>query len=86
MIQLDFAANTAWKNGEYADVKSITFSRSGFLPSVEMTRSALCVCRYGMRLALVTGTSSTATPSRAAISLAMSTSSPWGAMSVPTKP
>ena len=39
------AANTAWKNGEYAEVKSITFSRSGFLPSVEITRSAFFVCR-----------------------------------------
>ena len=55
--------NTAWKKGEYAIVKSITFSRSAFLPSVEITRSALRVCSAGMRLALVTGTSSTATPS-----------------------
>ncbi len=39
------AANTAWKKGEYAAVKSITFSRSAFLPSVEMTRCAFLVCR-----------------------------------------
>lgn len=50
------------------------FSRSGFLPRLEITRSTLRVCRYGTRLALVTGTSSSFTPSCLAISAAVSMS------------
>ena len=81
-----FGANTAWKNGELAALKSMTFSRSAFLPSVEITRSAFFVCRYAMRLALLTGTSSAFTPSLAAMRFAVSMSRPCGFMSTPTKP
>jgi len=45
LIAVPLGANTAWKNGEYAAVKSITAARSGFLPRVLMTRSAFFVCR-----------------------------------------
>jgi hypothetical protein len=46
----------------------------------------LLALQVGMRLGLLTGTSSSFTPSLSAIRRAMSTSRPWGAMSTPTKP
>ncbi len=66
--------NTPWKYGAYALEKSMTFSRSGVLPSEEITMSTLLVVRYGIRFALFTGTSFSLTPSALARSPAMSMS------------
>ncbi len=54
----------------------MTFSRSGFLPRLEITRSTLPVVRNGMRLVLLTGVSSSLTLSWSASSLAVSMSRP----------
>ena len=66
--------NTPWKYGAYALEKSMTFSRSGVLPSDEITMSTLLVVRYGIRFALFTGTSFSLTPSALARRPAMSMS------------
>src|SRR5471032_715169 len=72
--------------GEYDCEKSMTLSRSASRPSVEMTRSTLFVCRYGMRFALVTGTSSSLAPSFFASNPETSISSPSNCMVGPTDP
>ncbi|MNV33228.1 hypothetical protein D3C71_1245890 [compost metagenome] len=64
----------------------MTFSRSGFLPRLEITRSTLPVVRNGMRLVLLTGVSSSLTLSWSASSFAVSISRPRGFMSGPTEP
>ena len=37
--------NTAWKKGAYEVVKSMTFSRSAFLPSEDTIRSTFLDCK-----------------------------------------
>ena len=74
LIDTSFGPYTLLGNGAYACVKSITLARSAFLPRLEMTTSTLPVVRNGIRLVLVTGTSSALTPSSLATRLAMSMS------------
>lgn len=56
----------------------MTFWRSGVTDMLEMTMSALPVCRNGTRLAPVVGTISSVTPRPLASRRAVSTSEPVG--------